>query len=132
MKRTKKLSRRQKKNAEKLFAALSENIQSTPENGKQKRKRKLHRSLKQFLGNAIEQVTLTATVVEPIFSLKEYFAKKAQRRLEKLTQREENRQAKADKIAVRAKLKAVRNALREAREVKRAARLAKKQEQVTK
>ena len=131
MKRTKKLTRRQQKNAERLFTALSENL-SEKTGGKRKRKRKLHLSLKKFLGNAVEQIALTTAKVEPIFSLKEYFAKKAQKRLEKLTQREEDRQAKADKIAVRAKLKAVRKAIREAKEAKRAARLAKKQELGTK
>jgi hypothetical protein len=132
MKRLKKLTRRQQKNAEKLFGLLSENIKSTPENGKQKRKRKLHLSLKSFLANAVDQITITARTVEPIFSVKEYFAKKAKARLEKLTQREENRQAKADKIAVRAKLKEAKRLVREAKEAKRAARLAKKQELETK
>lgn len=118
MKRTVRLTRRQLKNPERLLAKID-----APKKGR--RKTRLVHALKQHLANAVEQTTLKSTKVEPIFSLENYFAKKAQKRLEKLTQREEDRQAKADKIAVRAKVKAAKKAIREAKEAKKAARLSK-------
>lgn len=118
MKRTKRLTRRQLQNPQLLLAATD-----LPKKGR--RKTKLVKALKKHLASTVDQVTLSPTKVEPIFSLENYFAKKAQKRLEKLTQREEARQAKADKIAVRAKEKAIKKAAREAKEAKRAARLAK-------
>jgi len=119
MKRTRRLTRRQLKNAQELFSELSDKPK------KSHKKTKLVLALRKHLTDTVEQTTLRSTRVDPIFSLENYFAKKAQKRLEKLTHREEKRQAKADKIAVRAKEKAAKRAAREAKEAKRTARLAK-------
>lgn len=121
MKKIKRLTRRQLKNSQQLLTDLDQQKKS-------RRNTKLVHALKKHLTSAVEKTALKVTKVEPIFSLTNYFAKKAQKRLEKLTQREEDRQAKADKIAVRAKLKAAKKAAREAKEAKRAARLAREQE----
>lgn len=110
MKRLKRVTKREKKAMEKFLKELKEKEPAPVETVAPKK----------------------ARPVTPIFSLKNYFAAKAKKRLEKLTLREENRQAKADKIAVRAKLKAAKKAARDEKEAKRAARLAKKQELSTK
>lgn len=101
MKRAKRLTRKQQKQAKKIFDDLQANL---PKIESKPRK------------------------IKSIVSLTHYLQKQAEKKHAKQHEREDKRAAKADKRAIRDREKAVKKAAREAKEAKRAARLAKDKE----
>jgi len=107
MKKAKKVTKRQKKAMIKFLEEMKEN-QPQPEI-----------TFKPKIRKASKLLTLT-----------KYLERQAQKKHDKAHQREDNRAAKADKIAIRAKEKAARKAVREAKEAKRAARLTRTKNEI--
>ena len=101
MKRTKRLTLKQQKQAKKIFDELQANL---------------------------PKVESKPRKVTSILSLTHYLQRQAEKKHAKQHEREDKRAAKADKRAVREKEKAIKKAAREAKEAKRVARLAKDKE----